>query len=121
MAPPLYHPRPERWPQVSLKGFFVLITLLCFFLGLLGVQLKWIRDRHEALTRYRISQLTIRQFVTPRGIVDRICDEPPPAPWNIRMLGERGVTVVFLSPNDPAERQRLADLFPESKISPATN
>src|SRR5262245_59525404 len=22
-----YHPRPKRWPQVSLRGFFVLVTL----------------------------------------------------------------------------------------------
>ena len=46
VPPPLYHPRPERWPQVSLKGFFVLVTLLgvvCW----LGVQFKWIRDRVE--------------------------------------------------------------------------
>ena len=28
----LYHPRPERWPQVSLKGLFVLVTLLGVFL-----------------------------------------------------------------------------------------
>ena len=32
----LYHPRPERWPQVSLKGLFVLVTMLCVFLGWLG-------------------------------------------------------------------------------------
>jgi hypothetical protein len=25
---PLYKSRPERWPQVSLKGVFVLVTLL---------------------------------------------------------------------------------------------
>jgi len=33
----LYHPRPERWPQGELKGFFVLVTLagvLCW----LGIQ-----------------------------------------------------------------------------------
>jgi hypothetical protein len=25
----LYHPRPERWPQVSCKGLLVLTTLSC--------------------------------------------------------------------------------------------
>src|SRR6185295_8955432 len=35
----LYHPRPERWPQVSLRGFFVLVTLLGVSLGWLGVQI----------------------------------------------------------------------------------
>src|SRR5881296_2575500 len=44
----LYHPRPERWPQVSLRTLFALVFLLAIPLGWLGVQLKWIRDRHAA-------------------------------------------------------------------------
>jgi hypothetical protein len=44
----LYHPRTERWPQVSLRGFFVLVTVLGVFLGWLAVQVKWIRDREKA-------------------------------------------------------------------------
>jgi len=24
---PLYHPRPERWPQVSLRGLMIMVTL----------------------------------------------------------------------------------------------
>ncbi len=43
----LYKSRPERWPQVSLKGLFVLLTLL-------GIVL-------EALTKPRKSQHCWRQ------------------------------------------------------------
>jgi hypothetical protein len=27
MTAPLYHPRPERWPQFSLRGLLVVVTL----------------------------------------------------------------------------------------------
>jgi hypothetical protein len=45
----LYKPRPERWPQFTLRGLFVLVTILGVFLGWLGVQVKWIKDRREAI------------------------------------------------------------------------
>ena len=30
---PLYHPRPERWPQVSLKGLLILAAFACMAFG----------------------------------------------------------------------------------------
>ena len=51
-AAPLYHRRPERWPQVSLKGSFVLVTFAGVFLGWLGVQLKC-RTDHSHLAQMR--------------------------------------------------------------------
>ena len=46
----LYHPRPERWPQFTLSGLFVLVTILGGGLGWLGVQMKWIRAAAASFT-----------------------------------------------------------------------
>ncbi len=48
MSTALYKPRPARWAtwRFSLRAFFVLLTLFCVWLG---VHVKWIEDRHEAL------------------------------------------------------------------------
>ena|ERR1051325_96907 len=113
---PLYHPRPDRWPQVSLKGLFVLVTLLgvvCW----LGVQVKWIHDRHEALERYYArNSVSIRR--TWRGAVSDLgpkeivaCEPALPArraPWSIAILGETGVGGL------PQDDPELARLFPEN-------
>jgi len=98
----LYYPRPERWPQISLRAFFALVTfagVVCW----LGVQLKWIHDRHEALERYRA------HHQDPFGVFDlRVVIGGHKAPWSIAILGERGVRGL---PKDDAE---LARLFPET-------
>jgi len=39
-------PLPRRWFRYSLRTLFVLVTVFCIWLG---VQVKWIGDRHEAL------------------------------------------------------------------------
>src|ERR1051325_9978311 len=95
-SPTLYHPRPERWPQVSLKGFFVLVTLagvLCW----LGIQVKWIRDRHEAV-RERLGWVT-----------------GGPAPATLRILGETGALRIRVMNGSPAEIERMRVLFPEAE------
>src|SRR5258708_4764383 len=83
----LYYPRPERWPQVSLKGFFVLVTLLCVGLGWFGVQLKWMHDREAAF----------------RKTTAYVGFEGNPAPWSIRLLGARGFREIYVVVHD-AER-----------------
>ena len=50
--------------QFSLRTFLVLLTFLGVALGWLGVQVKWIRDRHEALGKYSC----YHSWVTPGRI-----------------------------------------------------
>jgi len=90
----LYHPRPERWPQVSLRGFFMLVALsgvLCW----LGVQVKWITNRHEALS-------------------GRLAMIGGKAPWSLRIVGEPGIEAIWYT-GDPEEWRQLQVLFPEAK------
>jgi len=100
----LYHPRPERWPQFRLMTFFVLVTLLGIALSWVGVQLKWIHDRHEAHKWGIFSEGT--------GTWSQ-----PLAPWSIRIFGENGVEIIYLKgPRARACHPRLTELFPESRI-----
>jgi len=48
MTPP-YHPRPERWPQVSLKGLLIGVTLV----GILTPYARWEYGRCQARQRSR--------------------------------------------------------------------
>ena len=104
--PAHYKARPERWPQVSLKGFFVLVTLLGVLLGWLGVQVKWIRDRHDAIDE---------------SIMFSSGEKVVPAPWSLRIFGEAGIEAFIIDLNQPKEtqkreRERLAPLFPEAEL-----
>ena len=104
----IYKPRPARWPQVSLKALFVLVTVLGVCLGWLGVQLKWIRDRHEALKESYVQSV-------PGHSRSR------PAPWSIRVLGEQNIYMIMVKIPKHSEHQvdagkRLKQLFPETLI-----
>jgi len=103
----VYKPRPERWPQVGLKGFFVLMTLLCVLLGWLGAQVKWIRDREEVRQRH----------FNWEGYMGGYHRHLRQAPWSIRILGEAGDTEITLRKGTSvAERKRIENLFPEADI-----
>ena len=82
----------------------MVVTVVGAFLGWVGVQLKWIKDRHKALTW----AMTMRMHPP----------EYKPTPWSIRLL-ERGVSHLLVTPDvakDIARVAKLKQLFPESKI-----
>jgi len=111
----VYNPRPERWPQVSLRGLFVLVTLLgvaCW----LGVQLKWRHDRYQTLLELLFEQGHDVRFERPE-------DRPQLGPWPIRMLHGLGIQtfvvpkIVFYHPVSAAETERIKRLFPEAQVT----
>ena len=131
-SPTFYHPRPERWPQVSLKGLFVVVTVFGIWLG---VQVKWSKDRQAELQwledvhatylyssawtdASKTKMVAEGSGVIPLGYVARPCS----APWGLRFIGERGVTtIVVLREGDSDEsverkKRSLMRLFPEAKI-----
>ena len=95
-------PSRRRWFRYSLRTFFVLVTLLGVWLG---VQVKWIRDRREAL------QWVHRSVIFP--------DLHTPAPWSIRLV-ERGVPLITVDPDiaqDAEKVRKLKELFPEAIVN----
>jgi len=139
---PLYHSRPERWPQVSLKGVFVLATVLGVALGWLGVQVKWIRDRHEAIKwihEHSDEASYIKwgwideahNTLTTVGGIGMNPNEGPAAglpttpPWAVRVFGsaadQAGVTEIYLwtdrLSSSQEKRAELQKLFPEAYVS----
>jgi hypothetical protein len=113
-ASPLYHPRPERWPQASLKGLFMATALACLPAAWVGSQLHWIRQRHAALT-----------WIESLGAEDYSYGDYPfdfhsvPAPSSLQLFGESGIAMISLGPErlarpDPYTLDDLRKLFPEA-------
>ena len=99
--------KPRRWFSFSLRTFFILLTLFGVWLG---VQMKWIRDRREAIQVGRVSTTSAA---------------PVKAPWQIRLLGARGYRDILVFPKNvvrPAyapprcSEQEARRLFPEAKL-----
>jgi hypothetical protein len=44
----LYHPRPERWPQVSLKGLLVLVTVSALIVQAIEIGREHAKARRNA-------------------------------------------------------------------------
>ena len=101
----------RRWFRFTLRTFFVLWTLCGVWLGL---QVKWISDRHEAATCR--DEIGGSRFYRYQGNAK--------APWSIRLLGEPGYQMVDVFVRDSEnlttheERilSRLDSLFPESRV-----
>jgi hypothetical protein len=88
-------PKPRRWFRFSLRTMFVLVTVLCIWLG---YYLNWIRQRHDYIERYG----TTNSWV--------LSDVPTHFPWPLRALGEQEVLAVNVP---PSQSKYVRKLFPE--------
>jgi len=102
-----------RWFRFSMRTVFVLLTVLGIFFSWLAIQIQWMRDRHEAIEWLRGHSAQTVNLAGPS------C----PAPWSLRILGERGVSwIVIEGLNFPSDRERerrgheLQRLFPEAEV-----
>jgi hypothetical protein len=103
--------KPRRWFRFSLRMLFLLVALVAIWLG---YHLNWIRQRHAARAWVKgqaeyFDDVPVQQGAFPGAH----------APWRIRMLGEDGVTSIWVVVRKEAvdpEQQRLEGLFPEAKV-----
>ena len=97
----------RRWFRFNLRTLLVLLTFLGVAFGWLSVQVKWIRDRHRAVDRLRLSM-----------------EEGVNAPWSLRIFGEpgyKGVYIVIDRWDHPTADERrikreIEPLFPEADV-----
>ena len=103
----------RRWYQFRLRTLLALVIPLACVLCWLAVQVKWIRERREAVN-------------APDRYVDCIAVGPAPAaaPWSLRLLGQPGYGWVYvhvadeehLSENDRRLERKARSLFPEAEV-----
>lgn len=102
----------RRWFSYSLRTLFVLLTAFGLFFGWLGVQLKWIHDREQAVEWLR------DHSVERLGSCAIICNQNP-APWGVRILGGDSITSVrctLTGVESAATDREIRRLFPEAEI-----
>ena len=97
-------PARRRWIRYSLRTLFVLVTLVCVYLGW---AMNWIRQRREFLNRHDVTSYI--SYVSYAYSSNR-------APAPLRLLGEEGIGLLFFSGSDE-EMKEAERLFPEAKVS----
>ena len=107
------NPTKRRWFRFSLRTMFVLVTVLCVWLG---YQLNWIRQRREEIKSERVDPMHTQMCFETSA-------EPPTyqAPALLWFFGERGYSSVWTQDfptNEMAltEAKRVRRLFPEAMI-----
>ena len=107
-----------------------MVTVLGVFLGWLGVQLKWMRDRREALEwmlPYHARQLAAESgSLLPPMKGEYASHLDTRAPWSLRTFGERGVVRIevyekWLTPDARYSINDLRLLFPEAEVKAVAN
>jgi hypothetical protein len=100
---------PRRWLRFSLKTLLALVTVLCVWW--LGIQMKWIHDRHGAWP-------WVMEHRAQLGGMEP--DESTYFPWTLRLLGEEKHDMWLwfddCTPEELAEVQRIRPLFPEATM-----
>jgi len=116
----------RRWLRFSLRGMFVVITLLGIWLGF---QVNWLRQRQEA--RRWIEQhesLGGWSRINPKDVIWTKLDgtkhpgKPADAPWSLRLFGETRLAFINLDKSKLSEADipridSLLALFPEAEDS----
>jgi len=107
--------KPRRWFRFTLATFLILVTLLGSVMGWVGVEVKWIRDRKEAL-RWMENNRVDLALLEPDYVSARV------APRTLWLFGEspighnRPVRIHLPLQNiySVGEMQRL---FPEAEVT----
>src|ERR1051325_1994022 len=87
----------RRWFRFGLRTLFMLVTILGVWLG---VQVKWIRGRHEAIAHHKLLNGEIVRYAkwpVHSNLIFIRPAEVAKAPWSIRILGETGINTIFVN------------------------
>lgn len=117
-------PTPRRF-RFSLRWLLVVVTLVGVLLGWIGMQLRWIHDRREALQwilplhQRQIAAEVGNQLPPRKGVT--VSNAESTAPWSLRLFGEWGVERIeidpkFLHEGDGYSLDELRMLFPEADV-----
>jgi len=107
-------PAPDRRRfRFSLRTLFVLVTVLGSSLGWLGMQLRWIRERHDG------SRWSTRNIARPVLLL-----QDADAPWSLRLFGESGFKAAYVivqdernpTSDDERLRRQVESVCPEAKV-----
>jgi hypothetical protein len=104
--------RYRRWLRFSLRTLFVLMTVFCVWLG---VQVKWVRDRHEA-----INWVLLPGYSKEHSFWQGIVAKPKRAPFPLWIVGEPGFEEISVSVSRPDRiysEEQLQSLFPEATFA----
>ena len=87
----------------------MLVTVFCVWLG---VQVKWVRDRHEAL-----EWVLLPGYSKEHSFWQGIVAKPKRAPFPLWIVGEPGfgeISVSVSRPDKEYTQEQLQSLFPEA-------
>jgi hypothetical protein len=98
----------RRWLRFSLRTIFLLVTLLCIYLGW---AMNWKRQRQNFLDREGVTFAARRWDSDPTW----------PAPMALRPLGASGYYNIMIDTGGEREVMEAAALFPESVITSDPN
>lgn len=115
----------SRSLRYSLRQLFIAMAFFGVFLGWVGSQLKWKRDRTEA--QMWLQPLAARAQAATNGLPipenkgNYVQTGQRDAPWPLSLLGVDGVERIELLPESIApgaiySRQRFELLFPEATV-----
>ena len=116
--------KPRRWFRFSLRTMFVIVTMVCVWLG---YHLIWIRDRHEILTKHQALAASVsaqeKRLQCGAALRLQTAGQRPVGLW---ILGEPSVPymqVIVLKSDesqiedfDEEDGRRAKSLFPEAEI-----
>src|SRR3954466_12084232 len=99
----------RRWYQLSLRTFFVLVTLACVGFGYwVHWSREWIKQRQEEREQQN------HWYVYT---ADRSGKSKWPAPAGLWLFGEEGIeSIICFRGTLPDEVDRMRRLFPEAKV-----
>jgi hypothetical protein len=105
---------PRRW-SYSLRTVFVVVTAVCLLVGWLTMQMKWARERREALEWLEAQKNSWYAPPLPRAKFQA------DAPLGVRLFGGEGIVSIGMDVDQfsrpvPYSPERLRHLFPEGRV-----
>jgi hypothetical protein len=102
----------RRWFRFSLRTLFVLVTILCLWLG---YQVNWIWQRREFVRKLRDDSVKTGDRSARTETLQG--HDSPTIPWIRRVFGDQAYSILVLPKKySPELIERANDLFPEALV-----